>query len=332
MTTCTSCGFDVTGKKFCPECGTPVQVAVAPTVEAATSTCPRCNGTVKVGASFCMHCGSSLVGQTQVATAQSQQQSEQSQPLTRQCIACHTEVPANTAFCTNCGQSMQTAAAQPAPTAAAPAFCNNCGRQNAPGVRFCGGCGSPLSTGTPAPAPQAYPQTGPYGQPSQPYAQYDQSQYGGQSQYQQPGTAYPQQPQVYGQQGQAYPQQYGQMGYQQQPMVGQQPMVLRCPVCMAMSPVGTANCAGCHTNLAGVVPTPANMPMQGQQGGLGGIFQGPGGGMAMGALGGAAAVIGGEMLLHGLEHEHERRYDYDRGNDGGMLGGLGGLANDIGLF
>jgi len=72
--------------------------------------------------------------------------------------------------------------------------------------------------------------------------------------------------------------------------------------------------------------------MQGQQGGLGGFLQGSGGQMAVGALGGAAAVIGGEMLLHGLEGNHERRYDYDRGDDGGMLGGLGGIANDIGLF
>lgn len=331
MTTCSSCGYDVTGKKFCPECGTPVQAAVAPTVEAASSVCPRCNGAVKPGASFCMHCGSSLTGQTSVATAQSQV--ELHQPQTRQCIACHAEVPATIAFCTNCGQPMQATATAPAPTASAPAYCNNCGRQNAAGVRFCGGCGSPLGTGTPAPVSQSYPQTGPYGQPSQPYAsQYDQSQYGGQSQYgqsqygqpqyQQPGTAYPQQ-------GQPYPQQYGQPAYQQQPMVGQQPMVLRCPVCMAMAPVGTTNCAGCRTSLAGVVPTPATMPMQGQQGGgLGGMFQGQGGNMAMGALGGAAAVIGGEMLLHGLEHEHERRYD-DNGN---LLGGLGGLANDIGLF
>jgi len=325
MTTCTSCGNDVTGKKFCPECGTPVQAVVAPTAEAATTTCPRCNGTVKTGASFCMHCGASLVGQTMVATAQP----EQAQPATRQCIACHSEVLASTAFCTNCGQPMQATAA-PSTTAAAPTYCNNCGRQNAPGVRFCGGCGSPLATGTPAPAPQAYPQTGPYGQPSQPYAsQYDQSQYGGQSAYQQPGTQYPQQSQMYPQQGQAYPQQYGQAGYQPQPMVGQQPMVLRCPVCMAMAPVGTVNCAGCHTNLAGVVPTPAAMPMQGQQGGgLGGMFQGQGGNMAIGALGGAAAVIGGEMLLHGIEGDRERRYD----DDGGLLGGLGGLANDIGLF
>src|SRR5947209_8756931 len=199
------------------------------------------------------------------------------------------------AFCTNCGQTMQPSAAAPVSAAPAPAFCTNCGRQNAPGTRFCGGCGSPLATGAASPTPPTvYPQTGPYGQPSQ----YEQPQYG--AQYPQQGQQY----QQYPQQGQQYPQQYGQMGYQQQPMVGQQPMVLRCPVCMAMAPVGTTNCAGCRTSLAGVVPTPATKPMQGQQGGgLGGMFQGQGGNMAMGALGGAAAVIGGEMLLHGLEHE-----------------------------
>jgi hypothetical protein len=48
--------------------------------------------------------------------------------------------------------------------------------------------------------------------------------------------------------------------------------------------------------------------------------------MAMGALGGAAAVIGGEILLHELEGGRRR-------NDGdGLLGGLGDLANDVGLF
>ncbi len=121
-------------------------------------------------------------------------------------------------------------------------------------------------------------------------------------------------------------------------MLGQQPMVLRCPICMAMSPQGTAACPSCHTSLAGVVPTPAMVPTQGQQqGGLGGFLQGSGGQMAMGALGGAAAVIGGEMLIHGIERDverHEHRRDYDDYGDrgGGLLGDLGGLGNDIGLF
>lgn len=120
-------------------------------------------------------------------------------------------------------------------------------------------------------------------------------------------------------------------------MLGQQPMVLRCPVCMAMAPQGTAACPSCHTSLAGVMPTPSMAPAQGQQqGGLGGFLQGSGGQMAVGALGGAAAVIGGEMLMHNLEHGFERRRDYDdyddRDRGGGLLGELGNLGNDIGLF
>src|SRR5579863_9939217 len=236
MATCTSCGSDVTGKKFCQQCGTPAQ---APT-------------------------------------------------------------------------SSETA---PSTT-----FCSSCGRQGTPGEKFCSNCGTQLGASgatpvTPVQQPtysqpqysQPQPQAQ-YEQPQYPPSQYDQSQYA-QSQYGQP--QYPQQPygqpqypqQPYGQP--QYPQQPGQMGYQPQPMMGQQPMVLRCPVCMAMSPLGTPACPGCHTNLAGVVPTPAEMPNQAQQGGmmggLGGMLQGNGGKYAMGALGGAAAVLGGEALLHGLE-------------------------------
>ena len=50
--------------------------------------------------------------------------------------------------------------------------------------------------------------------------------------------------------------------------------------------------------------------------------------MAMGALGGAAAIIGGEILLHEFEHG----FDRNRGGGDGLLGGLGDLANDVGLF
>ncbi len=61
------------------------------------------------------------------------------------------------------------------------------------------------------------------------------------------------------------------------------------------------------------------------------MFQGPGGNMAMGALGGAAAIIGGEILLHEMERGFDRNRGYgDRGD--GLLGGLGDLANDVGLF
>ena len=65
---------------------------------------------------------------------------------------------------------------------------------------------------------------------------------------------------------------------------------------------------------------------------MGGLFQGQGGNMAMGALGGAAAVIGGEILLHELEGGFHRNRDYGRDDGDGLLGGLGDLANDVGLF
>ncbi len=300
MAACTSCGVDVTGKNFCPECGTPVPspaTQVATAQPASSSTCPRCNGEVKPGAAFCMHCGSSLSAAAAAATA------------------------------TNCGQSTRVPAA-PAAATPAPSFCTNCGHQNAPGTNFCAGCGSSL-TAAQAQTGQApytaYPQQGPYTQQPQ---QYGQPQYGQQPQYpqQQPygQPQYPQQP--YGQP------QYGQMGYQQ-PMLGQQPMVLRCPVCMAMAPMGTANCPSCHTSLAGVVPTPANVPAQGQQGGLGGFLQGSGGNMAMGALGGAAAVLGGEFLLHEVEgHHRQQQYQGGYDDDGNPLGGIGEIARDIGLL
>ncbi len=75
------------------------------------------------------------------------------------------------------------------------------------------------------------------------------------------------------------------------------------------------------------------MPNQQQQGGLGGLMQGNAGKYAMGALGGAAAVIGGEMLMHDLEGGMGMGYERRREDrDDGLLGGLGGLANDIGLF
>jgi hypothetical protein len=212
---------------------------------------------------------------------------------------------------------MQAASAQPATAVAATIYCNNCGKQNAPDVRFCGNCGSPFQTGTPAPMPQTgYAPSGMYAPPSQ----YGQPQYSSQYPQQSGPYAQPLQP------GEPYQQPYGQAGYQQQPMV------LRCPICMAMSPIGTATCPGCHSSLAGVAPTPAMMQQQGQMGGLGGFLQGgSGNNMAMGALGGAAAVLGGEMLLHEIERGHERReYGYERRDDG-LLGDLGGLANDLGL-
>ncbi|MBO0794505.1 MAG: hypothetical protein J2P36_26625, partial [Ktedonobacteraceae bacterium] len=154
-------------------------------------------------------------------------------------------------------------------------------------------CGAQLA-GTPAPAG------------------YTQGQYPPNTQYSQP---YPQQ------------QPYQQSPYPQPYPNYQQPMVLRCPTCMAIAPLGTPVCAGCRTSLAGVAPVPQNMPVQGQQGGF---FQGDGGKLAMGALGGAAAVIGGQMLLHNLEDSFDGDHHHHHG--GGVLGDLGELADDVGLI
>jgi ssDNA-binding Zn-finger/Zn-ribbon topoisomerase 1 len=278
METCTSCGAGVTGKKFCPHCGTAVQ-----SPSTAPGTCPRCGGEVSPSAAFCMHCGAALRSQTAP------------QPTTRTCPVCQTVLSAQTAFCTNCGHNMNEAAA---------------------------------SAQTPyRPSPH---QPSQYGQPQ--YAQY--SQYPQSQSPQDVQPQYSQYPQS--QYQQTYdPYAQGSGGYQPQPMMGQGPMVLRCPTCMAMAPVGTPACLSCHTSLAGVVPTPANV--QNQQGGF---LQGNGGNLAMGALGGAAAVIGGEMLLRGLEnavegdvgygeYEHHRHHHH---RDEGLLGDLGELGKDIGLF
>jgi rRNA maturation endonuclease Nob1 len=310
MATCTSCGYDVTDKKFCQQCGTPVQPTAIPPVASqaapANSACPRCNEIVNPGAAFCNHCGSSLRPQATSSTAQ---------PTTIHCPACQAEVPANNAFCTSCGHNMH------APAATASPFCTNCGYQNTPGVHFCASCGGQLGAHTPVAQP-GYPGYTP------PPAQYPPQQQTYQAAYGQP--QYAPQPSQYPPQGQMGP------GYQSQPMMGQQPMALRCPVCMAMAPIGTQNCVSCHTSLANVVPTPAdtaNMPQQGGMlGGLGGFMQGNGGKYAVGALGGAAALIGGEMLLHGVENSFGGRDEGQyRHRDEGLLGGLGDIANDLGL-
>jgi hypothetical protein len=61
--------------------------------------------------------------------------------------------------------------------------------------------------------------------------------------------------------------------------------------------------------------------------------------MAIGALGGVAAVLGGEMLLHGIENKIEGDIEYGPHRhphrEEGLLDGLGGLGEigkDIGLF
>ena len=80
---------------------------------------------------------------------------------------------------------------------------------------------------------------------------------------------------------------------------------LRCPRCNAEAAPNTAFCAYCGTPLGNAPfdrrgPAPS-APQQ----------QNNAGKYLMGALGGAAAVIGGEILLHDVERGIERRVEHD---------------------
>ncbi|MBO0779627.1 MAG: zinc ribbon domain-containing protein, partial [Ktedonobacteraceae bacterium] len=97
MANCSRCGSDITGKKFCPQCGT--------AVARPTSTCPHCNGEITPGAAFCMHCGTSL-------NAPHAQMAPPPPPVNQTCPACQATIPTATTFCTNCGHDMRTPAPQ----------------------------------------------------------------------------------------------------------------------------------------------------------------------------------------------------------------------------
>ncbi len=60
MTTCTACGTDVTGMKFCRECGAPVQPAIEKTAAPASSFCSSCGHQAEPGERFCSNCGTQL--------------------------------------------------------------------------------------------------------------------------------------------------------------------------------------------------------------------------------------------------------------------------------
>jgi len=238
-------------------------------------------------------------------------------------------VPMASVFCPGCGYNLgpntgtgmgtnpNTNISSPG-AHSGPTICQRCGRQNDPGASVCHGCGQPLAHGqqptpTPYPGNQQMPQ--PYQQPQPPQVHYQQQQvhYPQQQTYpQQPygQPPYPQQP--YGQP--PYPQQpYGQPYPQQPPYSGFQPapnqMVILCPTCRALSPVGASHCLNCHQSLLGIPPIQANQLPPNLQPQKGGFLQSDGGKMAVGALGGAAAAIGGFMLLDAVDDI----FDHDSG-------------------
>src|SRR3989442_15032395 len=104
MANCTSCGSDVTGKKFCPQCGTPIQSPTtisASSQPASLSICPRCNGEVKPGAAFCTNCGQDLRVSAAAAPAHSF------------CSNCGHQNTPGVHFCAGCGQPLTPVTAPP---------------------------------------------------------------------------------------------------------------------------------------------------------------------------------------------------------------------------
>lgn len=108
MTTCTVCGRDVTGKRFCPQCGTPVQPASTVADQfAPLSTCPRCGVVAEIGATFCAECGSALYAQAPA-------------PAAIVCSTCGRHNDPGMAVCTNCGRPLTPASALTTPSGQSP--------------------------------------------------------------------------------------------------------------------------------------------------------------------------------------------------------------------
>jgi double zinc ribbon protein len=63
MTTCTSCGNNVTGKNFCSNCGAPTRTSAGYSAPAPL-TCARCGGQNDPGVRFCNNCGNQLASGT----------------------------------------------------------------------------------------------------------------------------------------------------------------------------------------------------------------------------------------------------------------------------
>ncbi len=63
MTACTSCGNDVTGKNFCPNCGASTRITAGYSTPAPL-TCARCGRQSDPGVRFCNNCGNQLVPST----------------------------------------------------------------------------------------------------------------------------------------------------------------------------------------------------------------------------------------------------------------------------
>lgn len=110
MVDCPNCGMDAGESKFCPNCGTKIEI-----IEESGSICPNC-GTDAGESNFCPNCGTKIVR-------------EESPSI---CPNCGTDVGGSN-FCPNCGTKI--GAEEPSNN------CPNCGKTLNESAKFCPYCG-----------------------------------------------------------------------------------------------------------------------------------------------------------------------------------------------
>ena len=160
--TCSNCGAQVAaGKKFCADCGTPVQQYFR--------ECPTCQQVVCISDFDAVsgYCNDDTPRRQEIAQAQAEQAAgfvkgvasifgvtdaikdagqqmaqahAQVQAGLATCAKCGNRAVAGTKFCDNCGGPMT----QPQPQAAVAVTCSNCGAQVPAGKKFCADCGTPV--------------------------------------------------------------------------------------------------------------------------------------------------------------------------------------------
>lgn len=138
MVNCPNCGMDAGESKFCPNCGTKIEV-----VEKSGSICPNC-GTDAGESNFCPNCGTKIVqdnpssicpncgtdaGESNFCPNCGTKIGEESVPV---CPSCGEEV-ANSSFCPKCGTKIGDETPENT--------CPSCGKSLNENAKFCPYCG-----------------------------------------------------------------------------------------------------------------------------------------------------------------------------------------------
>ncbi|HYP19336.1 MAG TPA: zinc ribbon domain-containing protein, partial [Chloroflexia bacterium] len=149
---CPTCGKSVVPDGgYCPNCGSPIDVAAASAPPAggtsATSAivCPVCSTTNPPGTEFCSNCGAPLAQVLSTPLASG----GDGLSTGIKCGVCGHDIPPGDDYCPNCGAPRSASVQLQAPGSAGaaeappgPTTCPNCGAKLRPGARFCRECGT----------------------------------------------------------------------------------------------------------------------------------------------------------------------------------------------